>query len=227
VQAGGTRQVPGDRPRTCKTMNPRFLAAGVVAIASLTLSTAQAAAPTQIVYQRPSVMELNTPATLTAYVLSDDESRVEAPTLTFKLGSKTVTGPGKPGSSVTTATLSPNQLGLAQPLEIRYAGNALYDPATLVTPVDVWEYVFDDLNSTTMLMINPSRNELRVTGSTYDSGVVTGFQVTPAGPAVVFNVDTTDANGDRLVLAGTFYPARHAFAAAGVAGGPVVLGNSA
>ena len=212
-------------------MNPRFLAAASIALASLTLSSASAATPTQIVYTGATIMQLGTDSLVRGYV-EDEVSRLAGPAgseigLKFTLGSVSKTFKAAANNSVVSTTLKPNTIGEDQSLVVTFNGNATHAASSLTVPVDVWQYVLvDDTHAGGMLLINLERNELRLLAGSYDSGTLTGIQMTAAGPAIVLDVDATDTSGDQLLLKGAFSPDRGTFAVAGLAAEPFALART-
>lgn len=212
-------------------MNPRFLAAASLALASLTLSTASAATPTQVVYTGATIMQVGTDALVRGYV-QDDESRLAGPAgseiaLRFTLGSVNKLGKAAANQSVVSTTLKPATIGEDQNLIVTFAGNATHAASSLSVSVDVWQHVLvDETHSGGTLLINLERNELRLLAGSYDSGTLTGVQMTAVGPAVLLDIDTLDRNGDQLLLKGAFSPDRGTFAVAGLAAEPFALART-
>src|SRR5688500_14603089 len=100
-------------------MNPRFLAASAVALASLTLSSAHAAIVTEVVYTGPTVLQLNVDADVSAYIQNADGGRIggpagSEPSLRFVLGAinKLVKAPAN--QSLIKTTIKPSVLGEGQ-----------------------------------------------------------------------------------------------------------------
>lgn len=207
-------------------MKSRFLVAGAIALGSLTVSTAHAAAPTEIVYQGPSVLQVGVATDLTAHLLELPSTRVSAPLLTFTLDGVTKSATGNADTGIATASMKAVTLGEDRPLTIGFAGTAAHAASNATVPVDVYESVLLDETGGGMLLLNPSRSELRVVSGAYDSGLLTGVQLLAAGPGLVIDVDRADANGQRLVLKGVAAPSRGSFAVAGLATEPIVLARA-
>lgn len=211
-------------------MRTRILAAAAIALGSLTLSSASAATPTEVVFDGPSILQVGVPNQVTAHVQGPDRIRLggpagQAPGLTFQLGAARAQGVAEPYSSEIVAEITPLEIGSGLALEIDFAGMPGYQPAATVTRVDVWEHVLVDDTDEGMLLLNPTRNELRVIAGSYDSGTLTGVQMTSAGPVLALDADTTDANGQQLMLKGSVLTDRGTFTVVGLADAPFTLAH--
>jgi hypothetical protein len=206
-------------------MKSRLLAAGVAALAALTLTPAHAATPTVIVYTGPTLMQVATDTELTASLEEQDTlGLVPGVRLRFTLGTASVEGrTAKPEEALVTGKLKPPAVGENLPLMISYAGSDDYEASSATVAVDVYEVVIQDALASGWLLMNPSRKQFRVLQGNYDSGLLTGVEFVSAGGAYAIDIDRTDANGDRLVLKGAAAPARGVFALAGAAGDEPIL----
>lgn len=204
-------------------MKSRLLTAAAVALVSATWTSASAAAPVEIVYTGPTILESGTDHTLSAY-LQEPGTRVVEPTLTFTLGSVSKTATAPKETDKVTVKLKPSGVGEDLPLRISYAGSSWHAAADTDIPVDVYEHVLPDATGGGRLLLNPSRSQARILAGTYDSGLVS-VQLQAAGPALALEFDGTDANGDPLFFRGTAVPSRRSFSIAGMAAEPFLLAH--
>lgn len=213
-------------------MTRRLFSAALAALASLALTNASAATPTEVVYTGPTIMQVGVDHEVRGHVQDNEGTRLGGPagtepSLRFTLGGQSKVAKAPVNQSLIKTTMKPATIGEDQPLTVAFTASASHDASSLTVPVDVWEYVLaDTTHGAGMLLVNPSRSELRLITGGYDSGILTNVQMTAAGSAILLDVNASDSDGEALQLKGAFVPDRGTFAVAGLAAEPFALART-